>query len=48
MKRGGAFLVGATSRLLPMSIPFRFFGAAIVFHLLAWLALLAGSPRLPR
>ena len=49
MKRGGgAFLAGATSRLLPMSIPFRFFGAAIVFHLLAWLALLAGSSRLPR
>jgi hypothetical protein len=48
VKRGGAFLVGATSRLLPLSIPFRFFGAAIAFHLLAWLALLAGSPRLPR
>ena len=45
---GGAFLGGATSRLLPMSIPLRFFGAAVVFHLLAWLALLAGSPRLPR
>ncbi len=48
MKRGGAFLVGATSRLLPLSIPLRFFGAAIAFHLLAWLALLAGSRRLPR
>ncbi len=48
MKRGGAFLVGATSRLLPLSIPLRFFGAAIAFHLLAWLALLAGSQRLPR
>ena len=48
MKRGGAFLVGATSRLLPMSVPFSFFGAAVAFHLLAWLALLAGAPRLPR
>ena len=39
MKRGGAFLAGATSRLLPMSIPFRFFGAAIVFHVLGlWAA----------
>ncbi len=48
MKRGGAFLAGATSRLLPMSIPFRFFGAAIVFHVLAWLAVLAGAQQLPR
>ena len=43
----GVFLGGAKSRLLPASIPFRFFGAAVVFHLLAWLALLAGAPRLP-
>ena len=48
MKRGGSFLAGATGRLLPMSVPFRYFGAAVVFHLLAWLALLAGAPRLPR
>ncbi len=44
----GAFLAGATSRLLPASIPFRFFGAAVVYHLLAWLALLAGADRVPR
>jgi len=44
----GAFLSGATSRLLPMSIPFRFFGAAVAFHLCAWLALLAGADRVPR
>jgi hypothetical protein len=44
----GAFLAGATSRLLPASIPLRFFGAAIASHLLAWLALLAGSGTLPR
>lgn len=45
---GGAFLAGAASRLLPPSVPLRFFGAAIVFHALGWLALLAGSPALPR
>jgi hypothetical protein len=48
VKRGGTFLAGATSRLLPMSVPFRYFGAALVFHLLGWLALLAGAPRVPR
>ena len=44
----GAFLLGATSRLLPASIPLRFFGAATVYHLLAWLALLAGAGRMTR
>ena len=39
----GAFLGGAASRLLPLSIPFRYFGAALVYHLLAWLALLGGA-----
>ena len=40
MKRAaGAFLAGAGSRLLPPSIPFRFFGAAVVFHVCAWIAL---------
>jgi hypothetical protein len=39
----GAFLGGAKSRLLPASIPLRFFGAAVVFHLLAWIALAAGA-----
>jgi hypothetical protein len=39
----GAFLGGAKSRLLPASIPLRYFGAAVVFHLLAWLALAAGA-----
>ena len=42
------FLGGARSRLLPASVPLRFFGAAVVFHLLAWAALLAGAERLPR
>jgi hypothetical protein len=35
----GMFLAGAGSRLLPASIPFRFFGAAAVFQLCAWVAL---------
>jgi hypothetical protein len=39
----GTFMAGAKSRLLPASIPLRFFGAAVLFHLLAWLALLAGN-----
>lgn len=43
MSATGAFLGGAKSRLLPASIPLRFFGAAVVFHLLAWLALAAGA-----
>ena len=44
----GSFLGGATSRLLPASIPFRYFGAAVAYHLLAWLALLAGADGFPR
>ena len=43
----GAFLGGAKSRLLPPSIPLRFFGAAVAFHLVAWLTLLAGAAELP-
>ena len=43
----GAFLAGAGSRLLPASLPWRFFGAAAVFHVLAWLALLAGAADWP-
>jgi hypothetical protein len=33
----------ARSRLLPMSVPFRYFGAAAAFQVLAWAALLAGA-----
>jgi len=33
------FLGGAKGRLLPASIPFRFFGAAAAFHVLMWLVL---------
>lgn len=43
MSRGGAFLGDARSRLLPASIPLRFFGAAVLFHLLAWIALAASA-----
>jgi len=39
----GAFLAGAGSRLLPPSIPFRFFGAAVAFHLGAWIVLFIGA-----
>jgi hypothetical protein len=42
-RQGGAFLGGAIGRLLPWSIPFRYFGAAAVFQVLAWLALVAGA-----
>jgi hypothetical protein len=37
----------AHSRLLPMSVPFRYFGAAVAFHVLAWAALLAGARDVP-
>ena len=43
----GAFLGGAKSRLLPASIPLRYFGAAVAYHALAWLALLLGAPAVP-
>lgn len=37
------FLGGAKSRLLPMSVPFRFFAAASLFHVLMWVALFADA-----
>jgi hypothetical protein len=43
VSRGGAFLGDARSRLLPVSIPLRFFGAATLFHLAAWIALAASA-----
>jgi hypothetical protein len=43
MTLAATFLGGAKSRLLPASIPFRFFAAAAIFHVLMWLALLAGA-----
>jgi len=43
MSVAATFLGGAKSRLLPPSIPFRFFAAAAGFHVLMWLALLIGA-----
>ncbi|CUW38769.1 conserved membrane protein of unknown function [Magnetospirillum sp. XM-1] len=39
----GSFMMGAKDRLLPPSVPYRFFVAASAFHLLAWVLLLVGS-----
>lgn len=44
MTLAATFLGGAKSRLLPPSIPFRFFASAVVFHILAWSALLFAAP----
>jgi hypothetical protein len=41
-----AFLGGAKSRLLPASLPFRFFAAAATFHVLMWLVLLLDASRM--
>lgn len=46
--RPGSYLGGALGRLLPASIPFRYFGAAAVYHVLAWAALFAGATDVPR
>ncbi|GAB3774699.1 hypothetical protein GCM10028796_49490 [Ramlibacter monticola] len=35
----GAFLGGASGRLLPAALPLRFFGAAVAYHVLGWLVL---------
>ncbi|MFN3655633.1 MAG: hypothetical protein ACK4UO_00095 [Pseudolabrys sp.] len=43
MSIAASFLGGAKSRLLPPSVPFRFFGAAAVFHVAMWLGLLAAD-----
>jgi hypothetical protein len=43
MALAATFLAGAKGRLLPASIPFRFFASAAIFHLGAWLALLIGA-----
>jgi hypothetical protein len=43
MSIAATFLGGAKSRLLPASIPFRFFAAAAGFHVLMWLGLLTGA-----
>jgi hypothetical protein len=43
MSIAATFLGGAKSRLLPRSIPFRFFAAAAAFHVLMWLGLFIGA-----
>ena len=43
MNTANSFLGGAQDRLLPASIPFRFFLAAAVFHVVAWAVLLVGA-----
>ncbi len=45
---GASFAGGARGRLLPLSVPMRFFGAAVAFHLFAWIALAIGAPQVPR
>lgn len=43
MSLAASFLGGARSRLLPPSVPFRFFATAVTFHVLMWPVLLAGA-----
>jgi hypothetical protein len=38
-----AFSGAARSRLLPPSVPFRYFGAAIAFHIVAWAVLVSSA-----
>lgn len=47
--RAGSFLAWARAdgRLLPLSIPLRFFAAASLYHVLAWAALWAGAETWP-
>ncbi len=46
MSLAATFLGGAKDRLLPASIPFRYFIAAVGFHLLAWITLFLGADEL--
>jgi hypothetical protein len=43
MTLAATFLGGAQSRLLPTSVPFRFFAVAAIAHVLMWIMLLAGA-----
>ncbi len=43
MTLAATFLGGAKSRLLPPSVPFRFFAAAVVLHVVLWLVLLLAA-----
>ncbi len=46
MSAGAAFLGGARERLLPPAIPMRFFLAASLFHIAAWVMLWPAAPAL--
>ena len=48
MNLAAGFLGTAKGRLLPPSLPFRFFAAACVAHALGWLAVLAGAEQATR
>jgi len=48
MTLAASFLGGATSRLLPASIPFGFFAAAALFHVAVWIVLLLTVEQLIR
>jgi hypothetical protein len=43
MTLAATFLGGAQSRLLPASVPFRFFAVAAIAHVLMWIVLLASA-----
>ncbi|GAB4296181.1 MAG: hypothetical protein Kow0058_13480 [Roseovarius sp.] len=47
MSIGTQVLSGARDRLLPAAVPFSFFAAACVFHVLGWAALLRAAPLVP-
>lgn len=42
-----SFLGGAKSRLLPASIPFRYFAGAVFFHFAFWLGVIWAAPEIP-
>jgi hypothetical protein len=48
MTLAAGFLGGASGRLLPASIPFRFFAAAAIFHVAMWAVLLASVEQVIR
>jgi hypothetical protein len=46
MTVAATFLAGAKGRLLPASVPFRFFASAAIFHVAMWAVLLAAGEHL--
>jgi hypothetical protein len=43
----GSILMGAHSRLLPLSVPLRYFALAAAFHVVTWVLLLSAAPDVP-